>query len=80
MKYMFLNSMLCMVYLFSSMCKIEPVCFYLLLEPELFPFDTILNAAECMVGQILETESSDFFDHQCQTSQISYHSKGIAFL
>ena len=56
MKYMFLNSMLCMIYLFSSMCMIEPVCSYLQLELELFPFDTVSDATECMVGQILKTE------------------------
>ena len=66
--------------LISNMCKTEPVCFYLQLEQELFPFDAVQDAIECMVGQILKIESSDLFDHQCHMSLISCHSKGIAFL
>ena len=49
------------------MCKTEPVCFHLQLEPELFSYDIISDAAECMVKQILGIELSDFFDHQCQS-------------
>ena len=56
--------MQCKVYLFLNVCKTEPVCFYLWLEPVLFPFDIILDAVGFMVEQILETELSDFSDHQ----------------
>ena len=77
---MFLNPMLCMVYLFSNMCKTGPVCSYLQLKLRLFLFDTMLDVSECMFKQILEIELSDFFYHQCQMSLILCRNKGIAFL
>ena len=58
----------------------EPVCSYLQLELELFPFDTMLDAAVCTVEQVLKIELSDVLDNQCQMSLISCQNKGIAFL
>ena len=65
MKYISLNLMLYMVSLLSNMCKIELPYFHLQLEPEMSPFDIMLNAAGCMGEQIPGIELSDFFDHQC---------------
>ena len=80
MKYMFLNLMLCMASLPLNMYKIELVYFHLQLKLELSTFDIMSNDVGCMVEQILGIELLDFFDHQCQISPISYHSKGAAFL
>ena len=55
------------------------VYFHLQLELDLSPFDIMSNAAGCMVKQIPGIKILDFFDHQCQMSPISYHSKGTAF-
>ena len=40
----------------SEFNETVPVCFHLQWEPELFPSDIILNAAGCMVEEILGIE------------------------
>ena len=43
-----------------SVCKIMPVCSGLLWELVLFLIDTVSEAVECMVEQILEIVLQDF--------------------
>ena len=79
MKYMFLNSVLCMASLLLNMYKTALVNFHLQLGLELFPFDIISNVAVCAAGQIPGIELLNFFDQQYQMLPISYHDKDIAF-
>ena len=72
-KYKFLNSMQCMVYLFSIVYKIWLAYFDLQSEQGLFQFDTKSAVSVCKVVQILETEMSSFYFHLFQMSLISYY-------
>ena len=77
MKCMFQNLKLYKVCQFSNLYKIEFVYSGLLLELELFQFDTILFVVVYRVEQILEIELSNFYPHQCQKLLTSCHNINI---
>ena len=77
MKCMFQNLKQYKVYQFSNVYNIEPAHSSLLLELELFQFDTILAAVVYKVVQILGIELPNFYPHQCQKLLISCHNINI---
>ena len=80
LRYMFLNSMQCRVFLSVLECIIVLVHSCLQLELGLFPIGIISSAVVLVDEQRMEIELSNSSGHQFQMSLVSFHSKDIIFL